>query len=53
MAGDKVVKVQALPSVQREFKVPIGDEAIADDTLMAFALVAGDVAGEQGSGASQ
>lgn len=53
MAGDKVVKVQALPSVQREFKVPIGDEAIADDALMAFALVAGDVAGEQGSGASQ
>jgi hypothetical protein len=53
MDGDKVVKVQVLPSVHREFKVPIGDEAIADDTLMAFELVPGGVADAQEGAAKQ
>jgi hypothetical protein len=50
MVGDKVVKVEALPSASREFKVPIGDEAITDDTLLAFELVpvAGDEANKGG-----
>lgn len=38
MVGDQIVKVQALPSIQREFRVPVGDDEVADDTLLAFEL---------------
>jgi hypothetical protein len=48
MVGDKVVKVQTLPSVQREFKVPIGDDGLADDAMLAFELAPADVPAEQG-----
>jgi hypothetical protein len=53
LVGDKVVKVETLPTVQREFKVPIGDEAIADDTLLAFELVPAAVADDQASKGGQ
>jgi hypothetical protein len=53
MDGGKVVKVQALRTVQREFKVPVGDGGISDDTLLAFELVPGDVADSQEGAARQ
>jgi hypothetical protein len=47
LVDDKVVKVETLPSIRREFKVPIGDEAITDDTLLTFELVPDAVADDQ------
>jgi hypothetical protein len=53
MVGNTIVRVQTLPSVQRQFRFPVGDESIADDTLLAFELAPDAVAGEQGSKAGQ
>jgi hypothetical protein len=53
LVGDKAVKVETLPKIQREFNVPIGDEAIADDTLLAFELVPAAVADDQASKGAQ
>jgi hypothetical protein len=45
--GDRVIKVETLPSVAREFRVPVGDDAISNDTVLAFELVPNDVPAEQ------
>lgn len=37
---DRIIKVESLPSVKGEFKVPVGDEAVGDDITLAFELVA-------------
>jgi hypothetical protein len=50
--GDRVIKVETLPKVEREFRAPIGDDAIGNDTLLAFELVPGEVPAEQESKAS-
>jgi hypothetical protein len=39
LVGDKIIKVDTLPKVEQEFRAPVGDEAISDDTLLAFELV--------------
>jgi hypothetical protein len=37
--GDRIIKVESLPSVQREFRVPVGDDGVANDIRLAFELV--------------
>jgi hypothetical protein len=37
--GDKVLKVETRQKVEREFRVPVGDESVGNDITMAFELV--------------
>jgi hypothetical protein len=50
--GDKIIKVETLPSVEHEFRVPVGDD-VSNDTLLAFELLPNDVRAVQESKAER
>jgi hypothetical protein len=50
--GDRIIKVETLPKVEREFRAPVGDDAIGNDILLAFELVPAEAPAEQEGKAS-